>query len=190
MIDTQTVTPTVSAAGSNDLMLQEIMARIEGGPGAFAPYPELKIEEFERYTYTGKGPMSATASSYLQAGASAGLCLMPLMFFGNFPFVDFFNAATGWNLEVGDILNIGARIQTLRQCFNVQEGLQPSDIHLPERMTGRPPQKEGPVAGVTLDVDNLAREYRLAMGWDPDSGRPHEAALEKFGLTMLIKAYG
>ena len=39
------------------------MARIDGGPGAYAPYPELKIEEFDRYTYTGKGPMSATASS-------------------------------------------------------------------------------------------------------------------------------
>ena len=53
-----------------------------------------------------------------------------------------------------------------------------------------PPQKEGPVAGVTLDVDNLAREYRLAMGWDPQSGRPDEATLEKLGLTMLINAHG
>jgi aldehyde:ferredoxin oxidoreductase len=166
------------------------MARIDGGPGAFAPYPELKIEEFERYTYTGKGPMSATASSYLQAGASAGLCLMPLMFFGNFPFVDFFNAVTGWNLEVSEVLNTGARIQTLRQCFNVREGIQPSDINLPERMVGRPPQKEGPVAGVTLDIDNLAREYRQAMGWDPHSGRPDAATLEKLGLTELIKTHG
>ena len=166
------------------------MARIDGGPGAFAPYPELKIEEFERYTYSGKGPMSATASNYLQAGASAGLCLMPLMFFGNFPFVDFFNAVTGWNLEVSEVLNTGARIQTMRQCFNLREGIQPSDINLPGRMAGRPPQKEGPVAGVTLDVDNLAREYRLAMGWDPQSGRPDEATLEKLGLTMLIKDHG
>jgi aldehyde:ferredoxin oxidoreductase len=166
------------------------MARIDGGPGAFAPYPELKIEEFERYTYTGKGPMSATASSYLQAGASAGLCLMPLMFFGNFPFVDFFNAVTGWNLEVSEVLNTGARIQTLRQYFNVREGIQPSDINLPQRMVGRPPQKEGPVAGVTLDIDNLAREYRQAMGWDPHSGRPDAATLEKLGLTELIKTQG
>jgi aldehyde:ferredoxin oxidoreductase len=166
------------------------MARIDGGPGAFAPYAELKIEQFERYAYTGKGPMSATASSYLQAGASAGLCLMPLMFFGNFPFVDFLNAVTGWDLSVGDVLTAGARIQTLRQSFNVREGIQPADIKLPERMAGRPPQQEGPVAGVTLDVDNLAREYRQAMGWNPDSGRPDEAELEKLGLTMLVKVHG
>ena len=166
------------------------MARIDGGPGAYAPYPELKIEEFDRYTYTGKGPMSATASGYLQAGASAGLCLFPLMFFGNFPFIDFFNAVTGWDLSVAEILTTGARIQTLRQCFNVREGLQPSDIKLPARMTGRPPQKEGPVADVTLDVDNLAHEYRQAMGWDPESGRAQESTLEKLGLTPLIKSHG
>jgi len=166
------------------------MARIDGGPGAYAPYPELKIEEFERYAYTGKGPMSATASSYLQAGASAGLCIMPLMFFGNFPFVDFFNAVTGWNFAVADVLTAGARIQTLRQGFNVREGLKPSDTQLPARMAGRPPQKEGPVANVTLDIDRLAHEYRQAMGWDPKSGRPDEGTLEKLGLTALFRAHG
>jgi len=45
------------------------------------------------------------------------------------------------------------------------------------------------VAGVTLDVDNLAREYRQAMGWDPDSGRPDDATLEKLGLAQLVKNY-
>ena len=166
------------------------MARIDAGPGAYAPYPELKIEAFDRYTYTGKGPMSATASSYLQAGASAGLCLMPLMFFGNFPFVDFFNAVTGWEFSAADMLTAGARIQTMRQCFNVREGIKPSDIKLPDRMAGRPPHKEGPVAGVTLDVDNLAREYRQAMGWDPESGQAESGTLEKLGLTELIKEHG
>ncbi len=166
------------------------MARIDGGPGAYAPYPELKIEEFERYSYTGKGPMSTTATSYLQAGASAGLCLMPLMFFGNFPFVDFFHAVTGWDFSVADILKVGSRIQNLRQCFNVREGIRAADIKLPSRMAGNPPQKEGPVAGITIDIEKLAREYRQAMGWDPETGQPNEAALEKHGLTKLVKAFG
>ena len=155
-----------------------VMARIDGGPGQFAPYPELKIGKFEKYAYTGKGPMSATASSYLQVGASAGVCIMPLMFFGNFPFIEFFNAVTGWDLDIKEVLTTGARIQTLRHCFNLREGIAPSDVKLPKRMAGQPPQEEGPVAGVTLDVDNLAREYRQAMGWDPDSGQP-ETTLEK-----------
>jgi aldehyde:ferredoxin oxidoreductase len=57
-------------------------------------------------------------------------------------------------------------------------------------MAGQPPQEEGPVAGVTVDVDNLAREYRQAMGWDPDSGKPDDATLEKLGLAQLVKNFG
>jgi aldehyde:ferredoxin oxidoreductase len=166
------------------------MARIDGGPGQFAPYPELKIAQFEKYAYTGKGPVSATASSYLQVGSSAGVCLMPMMFFGNYPLVDFFNAVTGWDLDVRQVLSTGARIQTLRHCFNLREGIVPAEVKLPKRMLGQPPHKEGPVAGVSVDVDSLAREYRQAMGWDPDSGQPEESTLERLGLTQLVKAHG
>ena len=116
------------------------MARIEGGPGAYAPYPELKIGAFERHAYTGKGPMSATASCYLQVGNCAGVCVMPFMFFGNYPLVDLLKAVTGWDLDVAEALRTGARIQTLRQSFNLREGVTAGQVRLPDRMTGRPPQ--------------------------------------------------
>ena len=165
------------------------MARLDGGPGQFAPYPELKIDQYEKYSYTGKGPMSATASEYLQVGASAGICIMPMMFFGNYPLVEFFNAVTGWNLDIAEVLTTGARIHTLRQSFNIREGIRPSDVKLPKRMLGQPPQEEGPVAGVTIDVDNLAREYYQAMGWDPDSGIPDENTLETLGLIQIVNIH-
>jgi aldehyde:ferredoxin oxidoreductase len=88
------------------------------------------------------------------------------------------------------VLSTGARIQTLRHCFNLREGIVPADVKLPERMLGQPPQEEGPVADVTLDVDSLAREYRQAMGWDPDSGQPDDKALDKLGLKGLVESYG
>jgi len=144
------------------------------------------------------GPLTGTKTP--TGGRYMAVCKSPLTggwgdansggFFGNFPFVDFFNAVTGWNLEVSEVLTAGERIQTLRQCFNVREGIKPSDVKLPERMAGRPPQKEGPVAGITLDIDNLAREYRQAMGWDPHSGKVEDTTLEKLGLTQLIHAHG
>ena len=166
------------------------MSRIDGGPGQFAPYPELKIEQFERYAYTGKGPMSAIASKYLQFGSSAGICIMPMMFFGNFPLIEFFNAVTGLDLDIAEALTAGDRIQTLRQCFNLREGIRPSDVKLPKRMAGNPPQTEGPVASITLDMDSLAQEYRQAMGWDPQNGKPEENTLKKLGLTQLVKTHG
>ena len=133
---------------------------------------------------------AAAGDRAVGAGILAGLLADDGIRIGNFPFVDFFNAVTGWDFSVADVLTAGERIQTLRQGFNVREGLKPSDIQLPGRMAGRPPQKEGPVANVTLDIDSLAHEYRRAMGWDPESGRPDEGTLEKLGLTALFRAHG
>jgi len=166
------------------------MARLEGGPGAYAPYPELKIGAFERHAYTGKGPMSATASCYLQIGNCAGVCVMPFMFFGNYPLIDLLNAVTGWGMDVAEALQTGARIQALRQSFNLREGVTADRVRLPDRMTGRPPQADGPTAGVTVDVDNLAREFRAAMGWDAETGVPTAETLSKLGLTDFVKRHG
>jgi aldehyde:ferredoxin oxidoreductase len=166
------------------------MARIDAGAGAAAPYPELSLEGFERYDYTGKGPLGAKLSSYLQVGNCAGICLMPMIFFGNYPLLEFFNAVTGLDMDLAEVLMTGARIQTLRQCFNMREGIAYSGIKLPGRLAGRPPMKEGPLSGVTVDVENLTAEYFQAMGWDPVNGEPQEATLEKLGLVQLIKKYG
>jgi aldehyde:ferredoxin oxidoreductase len=61
-------------------------------------------------------------------------------------------------MDVAEALTAGARIQTLRQCFNLREGIAAEGVRLPDRMTGRPPQNAGPLAGVTIDVDSLARD--------------------------------
>ena len=166
------------------------MSQIDVGPGAVGPYPELKIEKFERYSFTEKGPMSATISSYVQAYSSMGVCYFAAMALGNYPLVELFNAVTGQEDTTLEILTKGARIQTLRQCFSIREGIKPSDFKLPGRLAGNPPQEKGPIAGVTIDVDSLVREYRQAIGWDPKSGIPTQAALEKLGMTQLIKIYG
>lgn len=162
------------------------MARIDTGTGAFAPYPELQFQNIERYEYKSKGPMSAKASCYLQVGVCSGLCLFPLIFFGNFPLLEFFSAVTGREIDFSEALKIGARIQTLRQCFNVREGIKPSEIKLPPRLVGIPPLSEGPLSGITIDIESLSSEYYKAMGWDPVSGFPTESRLLSLGIKDLV----
>jgi aldehyde:ferredoxin oxidoreductase len=162
------------------------MARIDAGTAAIAPYPELKFDGFERYEYKSKGAASATASSYWQVGTCAGLCVFPVVFFGNYPLLEFLNVVTGWDAGMQEILETGARIQTLRQCFNIREGINPADIRLPHRLAGSPPQEEGPLAGVTIDVESLASEYVKAMGWDSGTGFPAKATLKRLGLNELV----
>jgi aldehyde:ferredoxin oxidoreductase len=110
-----------------------------------------------------------------------------MIFFGFYPMVDFLKAVTGWEMEVAEVLETGARIQTLRQAFNLREGIKASDIKLPPRMAGIPPKNEGPLTGVTIDIDTLANEYRKAMGWDPETGQPTDATLDRLGLKELTE---
>jgi len=162
------------------------MARIDAGPGAIAPYPELEFHGHERYEYRSKGKPSAVSSCYWQVGTCAGACLFPVIFFGNFPLLEYLNAVTGWDMDIPEVLETGARIQTLRQCFNLREGVEPSRIRLHPRMMGDPPHREGPLTGVVIDADALASEYRKAMGWDPETGRPLKDTLDRLGLGDLV----
>jgi aldehyde:ferredoxin oxidoreductase len=76
------------------------------------------------------------------------------------------------------------------RCFNLREGITAEKVRLPDRLTGRPPQAEGPLAGVTIDVDSLARDYRRAMGWDAKTGVPMPESLKKLGLAELTEKFG
>ena len=162
------------------------MARLDISPAVLAPYPELTFQNLEQYEFTKKGGPSATVSCYLQAGNCAGVCNFAQVFFGYFPFVEFFNAVTGWDMNMEEILEAGARVQTLRQCFNIREGVGNSGLNLHSRMKGDPPMAAGPVQGRTIDETSLARGYRKAMGWDPESGQPKDDTIKRLGLKALV----
>jgi len=163
------------------------MARLDARSARIAPYPELQFNGFEVYEYKSKGPASATASCYWQVGTCAGVCLFPVIFFGYYPLLDFLNAVTGWQMDMGEALEAGARIQTLRQAFTIREGIKPSEIKLPARMAGIPPKSEGPLEGITIDVESLRSEYYKAQGWDPETGYPSDATLERLGLKEITE---
>ena len=113
-----------------------------------------------------------------------------MFFSGIFPLLDFINAVVGWDMTIEEAIQTGARIQTLRHMFNIREGVEPAKTHLmPGRMAGTPPKSEGPLKDITIDIDSLAKEYRKAMGWNPDTGHPTEDTLAKLGLGELAKKH-
>jgi aldehyde:ferredoxin oxidoreductase len=166
------------------------MARLDAGSAVIAPYPELEFQGFEKYEYKRKGPASAVSSNYSQVCNCAGVCLFPTIFFGFFPALDFLNAVTGWDMSMKEALETGARIQTLRKCFNVREGITAADQKLPPRMIGDPPKEAGPLKGVAIDMESLAREYHKAMGWDAETGTPTDETVEALGLKDLVRKFG
>ncbi len=76
-------------------------------------------------------------SNFTQFYNAMGACYMGMLIgVDRVPIFEWANAATGWDLSPAEYLRIGQRIQTLRQMFNIREGIdpqQPEDQPAPDR---------------------------------------------------------
>jgi aldehyde:ferredoxin oxidoreductase len=136
----------------------------------------------------GKGVAQAHFSNAHQVLNGLGLCMFTGLT-GGLPWVDLVNALTGWQVTEGDLLECGERIQNLRNAFNVREGLRPGDFQAHPRMMGRGDGllEAGPLAGITVPLEQLKRDYYDAMHWDAGSGRLARARAEQLGIADLLQ---
>ena len=96
---------------------------------------------------------------------------------------------TGVDYSIQDILDVGARAQTLARLFNLREGFTAEDDQLPKRV--RKAFEEGPIAGVEISDENFAwakRRYYELMGWDPETAVPGDECLGRLQLSDLLAA--
>ena len=138
----------------------------------------------EKYTLDrDKSQAAAACSMYMNLANSAGLCLFGL-FLGveRIPVFEWLNAATGWNKTPEQYMEIGARIQTLKQAFNVRQGVDPASYKMHARALGRPPLEHGPNKGRSVEIERMMHDYWEIMGWDPLSGRPTPEGLLRMGI--------
>jgi aldehyde:ferredoxin oxidoreductase len=129
-----------------------------------------------------KAVTAAACSKFMSLANAAGFCLFGLMLGAKrIPSFAWLNAATGWNKTPEQYLEIGARIQTLKQAFNIRQGVDPRAIKVPDRMLGRPALAQGANKGRTMDLDTMRSDYWRQFGWDPETGRPDDAAVRPLG---------
>lgn len=122
---------------------------------------------------------------YKQIVDGSGGCLFAaLSGIQHWPIFQWLNAATGWEKTADDYMEIGRRIQTLRQIFNVREGLDPSDSLIPSRIAGTPPLGEGPLKGKTFPLEAMVKNYWKHFGWDKESGKPLEEAVRELTIEV------
>lgn len=140
----------------------------------------------DRYEYQDKGKTLAALFKCLHVVSCAGLCQFILRM-GTPPVRQWINAVTGWELCNEELLQIGYRIQTLRQAFNLREGIKPEEFVLPDRAMGKPPLDKGPLRNVSLDMDTMVRDYFEAMDWDATKGIPSKRSLESLNLHKVIE---
>jgi aldehyde:ferredoxin oxidoreductase len=120
---------------------------------------------------------------------AAGLCL-----FGGIGVEDpgkyisgYMSAVTGWERSMDELLKAGERSAVMRHVFNLREGITPLELFVHPRIVGTPPQKQGPLAGVTADIRAQAIWGLGALDWDWATAKPSKKKLLELGLDDVAE---
>jgi aldehyde:ferredoxin oxidoreductase len=151
-------------------------------------HPAGLLPKFDFNSFSGRAEARRIGSNFHQTVVCTGMCLFVYWAFPNVdPIAEFMRAITGWDVTDEELLTTGERILNMRQAFNIREGLNPLEYKMPGRVVGKPPLKEGPVAGVTVDEETMIKEYLTTMDWDLKTARPNKKKLMELGLTDVAQ---
>jgi len=97
------------------------------------------------------------------------------------------NAATGWDMDVNEAMDVGRRVVNLLRAFNVRHGITP-EVERPSLRYGSVPV-DGPAKGKAIgpEWDGMLDNYYQLMGWDRKTGKPFAETLTKYGLDAQAK---
>ena len=103
---------------------------------------------------------------------------------GEMPFngiKDLFNAITGWDFSINDLMIAGERAFTVQRLINNRDGYDAKTDVLPEKMFQV--AKEGFRAGKDLSFKELMQDYYQQRRWDKN-GKPKDEVLSRLGLKV------
>ncbi|MCG6909640.1 MAG: aldehyde ferredoxin oxidoreductase family protein [Deltaproteobacteria bacterium] len=148
------------------------------------PEPDLIYLKRSKYVPDREKAVAAAAcSKYMNIINGSGACMYGALFgLETFPLFKWLEAATGWGYSPDDYMVTGARIQTLKQMFNLKQGIEPGKIKMTDRALGRPPLSAGANKGRAVPVERMIRDYWDALEWDPETGHPTEALIKRLEL--------
>ncbi len=141
-----------------------------------------------KYNYSGTGDKDVAGVINQELINAAGYCSFAEIGLQPQSMIKFINAITGFEYSEEEFKNAGLRSFAIRCAFNIREGFRRGAHKLSDRIVGRPPLKDGPLAGITVDNERLGDNFFEALGWDKVEGIPTGEWLEKIGgLEMVIK---
>ncbi len=152
-----------------------------------APKLALLYPRSREFQATDENAQISVASSCIKMVLDgAGGCLFALISgLQNWQLFEYLNAATGWNKTPDDYLLIGKRIQTLRQMFNIRQGIDPKRNTLNLRALGTPPLQTGPLKNKSVPVHEMQKLHWKTFGWDEITGIPLDSTVSDLGLSNI-----
>jgi aldehyde:ferredoxin oxidoreductase len=103
-------------------------------------------------------------------------------------YADLVQSATGWRVTEEELVAVAERVLTMEKSMNVLAGFERKDDYPPERFFT--PIPNGPSRGMALDRDELHtlfKRHSTLHDWDPETGIPQRAVLEKMGLPDVAE---
>lgn len=154
---------------------------------SWAPKATIHSRKSERKITEEMAMISKATACYSMLIDGAGACFYgEMMGVRLWNPVEYLNAATGGNHDGDHYMEIGARIQTLRQMFNIKHGIDPASIKLPKRMEGYPPLESGPLKGVQINNKAQVSLHWKAFGWDEKTGAPLQKTITALEIDELL----
>ncbi len=98
-----------------------------------------------------------------------------------------FQAATGWDMSLYEMVKVTERAYYMSRLFNLAAGFTAEDDRLPERF--HQPMENGALKGSAIDKDafqNMVRLYYELSGWDRISGYPKKWKAIELNLDETI----
>jgi aldehyde:ferredoxin oxidoreductase len=92
--------------------------------------------------------------------------------------------ATGWGKTADDYMEIGNRINTVRQLFNIKHGINPKDFLMHKRI--ETPRQSGPNKGRGVQMEPIVSLHWEKHGWDPNTGHPTAETVKKLKIDQLF----
>ena len=93
---------------------------------------------------------------------------------------ELFNAITGWDYSIEDLMDAGERIFIVQRLINIRDGYNAGTDTLPKKMFQA--AKEGFRAGKVPPFKELMEDYYNLRGWD-ENGEPSQETLDRLSVT-------
>ncbi len=170
--------------------------RLDATPGRHTQFAEQMappglLPAFDAKSFSGRGAAHRIGSNFIHVINSTGLCFFMYVSLPTAEAITgFLSAVTGWDVTTDELVKTGERISNIRHSFNLREGLNPVAFDVPARSLGKPPQTEGPLAGVNVDEDVMVSDVLREMDWDAKTAKPSRAKLAELGLDDVADALG
>jgi len=136
---------------------------------AYTPAAELNIMPFrslkaDPLEWKGKGELVKVFQDVHAVSDSFDLCKFSAFAEGMEEYTAQFNAMTGLNYTVEEMLKCGERIYNLERYYNNLAGFREGSDYLPERFLKEPSTMPGS-EGHVCELDLMLEEYYKARGW-------------------------